>query len=98
MMPLNCADQYLRTVIHLTLENTSSSPVDFVNLSFEDNLDSRATALLDGGALSETETFELEQDTLDRPVMLWTPPEDGMTIASGQRQSLRIKCRGKVGW
>jgi hypothetical protein len=67
-------------------------------LSFEDNLDARATALLDEGALSETETFELEQDLLERPVMLWTPPEDGMSIALGQRQTLRIKCRGKVGW
>lgn len=72
--------------------------MDFLNLSFEDNLDSRATSLLEEGALSETETFELEQDTLDRPVMMWNPPEDGIRIVPGQRQNLRIKCRGKVGW
>ncbi|GHJ88545.1 hypothetical protein NliqN6_4947 [Naganishia liquefaciens] len=86
-----------QTVIQLTLENTASSQVDFVNMSFEDNLDSRAAALLEEGTLSETETFELEQDTLDRPVMQWTPPEEGVSVAPGQRQSLRIKCRGKVG-
>lgn len=72
--------------------------MDFINLTFEDNLKHRANALLEEGGLSETETFELEQDTLERPVMRWKMPEEGVTIPAGQRQNLRIKCRGKVGW
>jgi hypothetical protein len=72
--------------------------VDFINLFFEDNLNSRANALLEEGGLSETETFELEQDVLERPVMRWKMPEEGISIAPGQRQNLRIKCRGKMGW
>lgn len=80
------------------MENTSSTPVDFINLSFEDNLKHRANALLEEGGLNETETFALEQDTLERPVMWWKMPDEGTSIGPGQRQSLRIKCRGKVGW
>ncbi|KAJ9106212.1 hypothetical protein QFC21_001356 [Naganishia friedmannii] len=87
-----------KTIIHLTLENTSSIPVDFLNLAFEDNLKRRNDALLDEGNLSETRTHELERDAAERPVLQWDPPADGIVIAPGQRGHLRIKCFGKPGW
>lgn len=87
-----------RTIIHLTLENTSRVPVDFLNLTFEDNLKRRNDALLDEGNLSETETYEMERDATDRPVLQWDRPAEGIMIAPGQRGHLRIKCFGKPGW
>ncbi|KAJ9124172.1 hypothetical protein QFC22_000969 [Naganishia vaughanmartiniae] len=86
-----------QTIIHLTLENTSSIPVDFLNLTFEDNLKRQNDALLDEGNLSETQSYEVERDALERPVLQWDRPADGIVIAPGQRGRLRIKCFGKPG-
>ncbi|ORX40220.1 transport protein Trs120 or TRAPPC9 TRAPP II complex subunit-domain-containing protein [Kockovaella imperatae] len=82
--------------IRLTLENTSTIPVDFVKLSFDDSSSRAARALISEGELTPQHAHELEWDILHRPVLTWD--DDGESnIPPGGRTTISVKCLGKVG-
>lgn len=85
------------STIKITLENSSSTPVDFVKLSFEDSASRAAAAVLSEGELSGERAYELEWDMINRPVFTWSGETD-VSIPPGQRATLSITCLGKVGW
>jgi len=89
-----------RSFLRLTVENSSSVPIDFVKVTFEDSTTREAQAVIAEGELTPEQAFEIEGDMLNRPVFVW---EDGVagancSIASGGRRTLTIRCLGKIGW
>ena len=83
--------------IRITLENTSSVPVDFIKLSFDDSSSRGAQAIIADGELSPQDAYELEWDMLNRPVMAWDEGGDTL-IPAGGRTTISVRCLGKVGW
>ena len=86
----------LRSTIRITVENTSSVPVDFIKLSFEDSLSAAAQSVIAEAELSPQHAYELEWDMLNRPVFQWDC-ETGMRIPAGGRSTIVVSCLGKVG-
>ncbi|KAL7409219.1 TRAPP II complex [Mrakia frigida] len=89
------------STIRITLENTSSLPVDFVQLSFQDSTTGRSQAIISEGErdLSAGEAYEIESDLVNRPVFKWDQ-QKGESIRippGGGRQTINVKCLGKVG-
>lgn len=85
----------IRSTIRITLENTSSVPVNFVKLTFDDST-ARAARTALAGDLSPAEAYEIEWDLLHRPVFEWQTAE--VFIAPGAKHVLSVRCFGKVGW
>lgn len=85
------------STIRITLENSSSVPVDFVKLSFEDSASRIALAVLNEGEVSREQAYELEYDMIKRPVFVWSP-EGEVGIPPGGRTTISVTCLGKVGW
>ena len=85
------------STIRIYLENTSSSPVDFVKLTFSDMHTTATQAYVDEQALSAGEVYELESDNLNRPVFTWIRSEAPF-IAPGTSTMLEVQCLGKLGW
>lgn len=86
-----------RSTIRIGLENTSSSPVDFVKLTFFDMHTTSTQAHVMEKDLPPMEAYELESDNLLRPVFTWS----GITkplIRPGESTIFEVKCLGKVGW
>jgi hypothetical protein len=86
--------------MRLTIENISTLPVDYYNLSFDDSTISPAQqALVDGtNDLSVAEVFETEFDLLHRPVFRWLAPTPLPRIPPAGRMVVNVACHGKVGW
>lgn len=87
-----------RTTLRLTLENSSSTPVNFLKLSFDDNTLREARSVLNE-ELSPRDVYEVEWDMIKRPVF----SQDGfmaaeVNIPPGGRYTVSVKCLGKVGW
>lgn len=87
----------LSSTIRITVENSSSVPVDFIKLSFDDSAALDAQKILSEHELSPLEAYELDWDTLNRPVLLWENDDD-TSISPGGRLTLNVRCLGKVGW
>ncbi|TXT13431.1 hypothetical protein VHUM_00798 [Vanrija humicola] len=85
-----------KSIIRITLENSSSVPVDFVKLSFEDSVSREAQVVVAEGELSPEQAYEVDYDTLNRPVFSWDSPGD-LVIPPGGRTVLMVYCLGKVG-
>ncbi|WVR06234.1 hypothetical protein IAU60_003264 [Kwoniella sp. DSM 27419] len=91
--------------IRITLENSSSVPIDFIKLTFEDSTAREAQAIIHEGELTSEQAYELEWDQLKRPVFTWQREQqddaaavDGkVLIAPGGRLTLNVRCLGKVG-
>ncbi|BGP16900.1 hypothetical protein JCM10213v2_004908 [Rhodosporidiobolus nylandii] len=84
------------STIRIGLENTSPCPIDFVRLTFTDSLSASTQAYLAENDLPAAEAYELEADSLQRPVFRWS----GSTAASilpGASHVLEIQCLGKIG-
>ncbi|GAA5898275.1 TRAPPII-specific subunit TRS120 [Sporobolomyces salmoneus] len=84
------------STIRIALENTSSSPIDFINLSFTDSLSQSIQSYLAENELPAVEAYELSSETLHRPVFTW----EGSThtsILPGASHVLEVKCLGKIG-
>lgn len=84
-----------RTTLRLTLENSSSTPVNFVRLIFDDNTVREAQAALNE-ELGPRDAYEVEFDQRERPVLRWDQRE--VNIPPGGRAVIVIDCLGKVGW
>jgi hypothetical protein len=82
--------------VRLTLENSSSTPVNFVKLSFDDNTVREANAVL-AEEITPRHAYEIQHDQLHRPVMRWDA-EQRMEIKPGARASIAVECFGKIGW
>lgn len=98
MYSLRFAHFLCRTNIRITLENTSTLPVDFVKLSFQDSTTARLQAIISEGELTAGEAYELESDLIHRPVFRWEQPEAALVIPPGGKKTINVWCRGKVGW
>ena len=85
------------STIRITLENSSLVPVDFLKLSFDDSTARSAHSLVAEGELSPEEAYELEWDSLNRPVFTWENEGD-TTVQPGGRATISVRCLGKVGW
>ncbi|GAA5936717.1 TRAPPII-specific subunit TRS120 [Sporobolomyces koalae] len=84
------------STIKIALENTSTSPIDFINLSFTDSLSQSIQAYLSENELPAVEAYELQAEALHRPVFAW----EGSTktsILPGASHVVEVKCRGKIG-
>ena len=84
-------------MIRITLENSSSTPVDFIKLSFDDSTLRDAQLVLSEGELSPEAAYEREWDIINRPVFSWESDAE-MSIPPGGRTTVTVKCLGKVGW
>lgn len=85
-----------RSVIQVTLENSSPVPVDFVRLSFDDSVTREAQGLLSDNELALEQAYALEQDLFQRPVFAWDSNSQ-ISIPPGGRATLSIRVLGKVG-
>ena len=85
------------SVIRLVLENSSSTPVDLIKLSFDDSTAREAQAVIAEGELAPEHAYELDWDQIKRPALTWENPTE-TTIPPGGRATLLVKCLGKVGW
>jgi hypothetical protein len=85
------------STIRITLENSSSTPVDFIKLSFDDSTIREALALVSEGELGPERAYELDWDTVHRPVFSWDQPAE-VNVPPGGRTTLVVRCLGKVGW
>ncbi|GAA6044610.1 hypothetical protein JCM8097_006453 [Rhodosporidiobolus ruineniae] len=84
------------STIRIGLENTSSSPIDFVQLSFTDSLSASTQAFLAENDLPAVEAYELEAENIHRPVFKWSG-STSTSIAPGASYILEVQCRGKMG-
>lgn len=85
-----------RSTIRITLENSSQVPVDFIKLSFEDSVSREAHSLLSEGEVSPEKAYELDQESIQRPVFTWDNSSE-LSIPAGGRQVINVQCLGKVG-
>lgn len=84
------------STMRLTVENMSTTRVDFVELSFEDSHTAAALSQLAGSELPTHEVYELEVDNAARPVFEWLRPQR-VSIEPGETVTYDVRCRGKVG-
>ncbi|GAA5925915.1 hypothetical protein JCM1841_004039 [Sporobolomyces salmonicolor] len=84
------------TTIRISLENTSTSPVDFVNVTFSDSLSASIQAYLAENDLPASDAFELEAESVARPVFSWSGTT-ATTILPGASHVLEVRCLGKIG-
>lgn len=87
-----------RSTLHITLENVSSLPIDFLRLTFEDSTIEAAQQALAEGELSVFDTYETEYDLIHRPLLSWNGLKGFEKIDPSQKTTLAIVCHGKVGW
>ncbi|GAA5989707.1 hypothetical protein JCM5350_007364 [Sporobolomyces pararoseus] len=84
------------STIRIALENTSSSPIDFINLSFTDSLSQSIQSYLTENELPAVQAYELSSEILHRPVFTWEGTSK-TSILPGASHVLEIKCLGKIG-
>jgi hypothetical protein len=87
-----------RSSIRITLENVSLLPIDFLRLSFDDSTIAPAQQALGDGDLSVFDTYETEYDLIHRPVFACDRVDDDSVVGPGQKVTLLVSCRGRVGW
>lgn len=85
------------STIRIGLENTSTSPIDFVKLTFSDMHATSSQAYVDENELSPGDAFEIESDNLNHPVFRWTSPAAPLLLPSAS-MVLEVQCLGKIGW
>nr|XP_019045803.1 hypothetical protein I302_06194 [Kwoniella bestiolae CBS 10118]OCF24733.1 hypothetical protein I302_06194 [Kwoniella bestiolae CBS 10118] len=87
------------SIIRIILENSSSVPIDFIKLTFDDSTAREAQAIIQEGELTPEQAYEIEYDQLNKPVFTWNQVDgkDRLEIQPGGRVTLEVKCLGKVG-
>nr|XP_018262525.1 uncharacterized protein I303_05542 [Kwoniella dejecticola CBS 10117]OBR84683.1 hypothetical protein I303_05542 [Kwoniella dejecticola CBS 10117] len=83
--------------IRITLENSSTTPIDFVKLTFDDSTSREARSVIAEGELTPEQAYEIEYDQLNKPVFTWTREESQIEIMPGGKMNLDVKVLGKVG-
>ncbi|GAA5896374.1 hypothetical protein JCM6882_000998 [Rhodosporidiobolus microsporus] len=84
------------STIRIGLENTSSTPIDFLQITFTDSLSASTQSHLAENELPAVEAYELEADIHHRPVFRWSG-STATSIPPGASYVLEIECRGKIG-
>ncbi|GAA6003089.1 hypothetical protein JCM10207_001980 [Rhodosporidiobolus poonsookiae] len=84
------------STIRIGLENTSPSPVDFLQVTFTDSLTTSTQAYLAENELSAVEAYELEAEGVHRPVFRWSG-STSTSIPPGASYVLEVQCLGKIG-
>jgi hypothetical protein len=69
------ANSQISSMIRLTLENSSSIPVDYIKLTFDDSTSREAQAIINEGELSPEQAYELDWDQMNRPSLVWEVQE-----------------------
>lgn len=87
-----------RAELRLTVENISTLPIDYLDLSFEDSLKSRMLQLLAEGDLSAFETYEMEYSLVEKSVFSWNSKRERGEIRPGEESVISVKCFGQAGW
>lgn len=85
------------STIRIQLEITSSSPVDFVKLTFADSHTAASEAFVADHDLSAGDAYEVEAESRQRPVFSWKASAQPL-ILPGQTTILEVEVLGKVGW
>ncbi|WWC70625.1 uncharacterized protein I206_104576 [Kwoniella pini CBS 10737] len=86
------------STVKITLENSSSTPIDFIKLTFDDSTSREAQAIISEGELTAEQAYEIEYDQLNRPVFIWSRDEkEDVVIPPGGRINLDVQVLGKVG-
>ncbi|PSR74153.1 hypothetical protein PHLCEN_2v10109 [Hermanssonia centrifuga] len=86
-----------KSSIRITLENTSSLPIDFMRLTFDDSTVAPAQQALADGGLSVFDTYETEYDLIHKPVFTWDSKASKQEIGPGEKTVVTVNCFGKVG-
>lgn len=101
MTRVRCKSLTLRparsSTIRIGVQNTSSSPIDFVKVTFADALSASTQAYLAENELAPVEAYELEGESVHRPVFRWEGSPQ-TAIAPGSSHIFEVQCRGKIGW
>lgn len=84
-----------KSVIRITLENSSSVPVDFIKLSFDDSVSREAQAKM-SEEITPQQAYDLDFDMTHRPVFTWDK-NSKIYIPPGGRTTLQVEVLGKVG-
>ncbi|SNX86196.1 related to hypercellular protein (hypa) [Melanopsichium pennsylvanicum] len=86
-------------MIHLELENVSSTlEVNYVAISFTDDVSEAAKAALAEGELLPQDVYELEWNLVHQPVLSQLSPQaGGIRIKPGANKTIPIQVRGKIG-
>ncbi|WVQ65923.1 uncharacterized protein L199_004101 [Kwoniella botswanensis] len=88
------------STIRITLENSSSVPIDFIKLTFDDSTAREAQAIIQEGDLTPEQAYEIEYDQMNKPVFTWDQKDgagDKLEIGPGGKVNLDVRCLGKVG-
>ena len=84
--------------IRITIEDISSLPVDFLELTFEDSTKLYYEQLMNAEEPNAFDTYEAEHSLVHRPVLSWNQQEARRDIGAGQESTITVKCFGKAGW
>ncbi|KAE8232223.1 hypothetical protein CF326_g2748 [Tilletia indica] len=90
------------TTLRIQLTNSSTLPVDYVRLQFQDEQTSTTLAALSEGELLPTAAYDAEWDILHRPIFSPDPSSlgangRGIPIPAGTTSTIRVRVRGKLG-
>jgi hypothetical protein len=85
------------STVRIGLENTSPSTIDFLQVNFTDALTTSTQAYLAENELPAVEAYEIESDSVHRPVFRWGG-STATKIPPGASYVLEVQCRGKIGW
>ncbi len=87
-----------RTFILVDVENVSSLPIDFLDLSFEDSVKASMEEALTDDDLSVFDKYEMEYSLVHKPVCSWDAKDKNVEIAPGRETAVTVACYGKTGW
>ena len=87
-----------RSPIRITIENISSLPVDFLELTFEDSTKLYYEQLMNAEEPDAFDTYEAEHSLVHRPVLAWDQRDVRKNVDAGQESTIAVKCFGKAGW
>ncbi|SPO28950.1 related to hypercellular protein (hypa) [Ustilago trichophora] len=100
--PMQAVDLYEGELVtlHLELQNISPSlEVNFIHLSFTDDVSDSAKHALSSGELLPQDVHEIEWDLVHQPVLSQPGnlPASGVRIEPGASKTFLIQVRGKIG-
>ncbi|KAJ5934029.1 hypothetical protein N7454_006358 [Penicillium verhagenii] len=84
----------------ITLQNTSSCPVDFVLFTFQDSTTRQLQSALKNRDLLPVEIYELELKLTTQPALRWRregPNSEDCSILAGQKATFTVDVLGKPG-
>ena len=89
--------QFCSSIIRLVVENVSTLPIDFVELTFEDSTRTYLEQALNDD-LDAFDMYETEYSLVRKPVFSWEPDKNRKDIPPGKESVILLRCFGKAGW